>query len=173
MDTDDSTLEEGLSGTTEVVTDETPSSSAGPSANTGSLVTWMDQDDTLRDLWLKNTPPNEIATQLNRSVAAIMTRAARLGLPRRCAPGRKTGQKYEINKARLPVSRPARKATGGARLPDQAGEGTEENTVPRICLMCLRKFPSLGRHNRICPSCKNSHEYASGSRIPDITLGSV
>jgi hypothetical protein len=37
----------------------------------------------------------------------------------------------------------------------------------RLCLMCLTKFQSMGRHNRICPTCKNSAEFESGSRLPD------
>jgi hypothetical protein len=38
----------------------------------------------------------------------------------------------------------------------------------RICLMCLSKFQSLGRHNRNCPTCKNSAEYESANRLPDL-----
>lgn len=143
---------------------------AGGSA---SLVSWLDQDDVLRELWLKNMPPSEIATKLNRSVAAIMTRAARLGLPRRFAPGRKAGQRYELSKTRLPISRAAKKAVdSGDSSSENAGDEKPQFTS-RICLMCLRKFPSAGRHNRICPACKNSHEYISGSRVPDTTFGSI
>lgn len=171
MDTDDPIVEEGLSGAMDGAAVEPVATAA--LGNAGSLVTWMDQDDLLRELWLKNTPPGEISKQLNRSVAAIMTRAARLGLPRRCAPGRKTGQRYEINKSRLPVSRPLRKTVDSAGSSVKDDAVPEDNTTPRICLMCLRKFPSAGRHNRICPSCKNSHEYVAGSRIPDINLSSV
>jgi predicted amidophosphoribosyltransferase len=41
-------------------------------------------------------------------------------------------------------------------------------TSSRICLMCLNKFESLGRQNRICPSCKSSSEYESASALPEL-----
>src|SRR5580704_3379076 len=52
---------------------------------------WQEQDVVLRDLWMQNKTPQQISEALGRSVPAIMTRAVRLGLPRRSAPGRKPG----------------------------------------------------------------------------------
>ena len=122
---------------------------------------WQEQDPVLRDLWLQNKTPQEIADLLGRSVAAIMTRAARLGLPRRSAPGRKPGSR-----------RPPQE--GQARSTPRAGKLMENDTAPqasaRICLMCLRSFQSLGRHNRICSSCKGSSEYESAVSLADINF---
>ncbi|HAX91955.1 MAG TPA: hypothetical protein DCY07_07090 [Rhodospirillaceae bacterium] len=134
---------------------------AGPS--------WLEQDEILRSLWNENKSPDEIAEQLSRSVAAIMTRAARLGLPRRTAPGRKRGYKR---------TDPPRRATAPARrvrVLVPAETETEESyaapqAMPRVCLMCLNKFQSLGRFNRICPSCKGSAEYSTGNSTPDFTF---
>ncbi len=113
---------------------------------------WQEQDAQLRDLWMKKKAPQEISAILGRSTAAIMTRAARLGLPRRLAPGRKPGSKGSPN---------ARKRVDGAQA---AGLPT------RICLMCLRSFPSQGRHNRICSSCKTSTEYSAAVSLSEINL---
>ncbi len=54
---------------------------------------WQEQDGILREMWMRNQSPTAIAEALGRSVPAIMTRAARLGLPRRFAPGRKPGRR--------------------------------------------------------------------------------
>ncbi len=123
---------------------------------------WQDQDKILRDMWLQNNTPQMIAEALNRSIPAIMTRAARLGLPRRSAPGRKPGRRQTENREspfmpqRMP-NRVTREATD-----------TVVTTSPRICLMCLNKFESAGRQNRICPSCKGSSEYESASALPEL-----
>ena len=42
---------------------------------------WLEQDGLLREMWMHNQPPAAIAKALDRSVPAIMTRAARLGVP--------------------------------------------------------------------------------------------
>jgi hypothetical protein len=124
---------------------------------------WQEQDDTLRKMWIANQSPAAIAKALGRSVPAIMTRAARLGLPRRFAPGRKRG-------TRPPETSRGVQTHSTARATVLAAESVEN--VPqlsmRICLMCLNKFQSQGRHNRICSTCKNSAEYESGSRLPDL-----
>lgn len=131
---------------------------------------WQEQDGILRDLWLQNKTPQEIAEDLNRSVAAVMTRAARLGLPRRTAPGRKPGvrrmdggQREEQQTARVPVMR-----TSNA-LPSAAGDLPSQAST-RVCLMCLREFRSMGRHNRICSSCKSSSEYEAAVATSDLHL---
>ncbi|HBM91439.1 MAG TPA: hypothetical protein DD400_06170 [Rhodospirillaceae bacterium] len=137
------------------------------------VLSWQDQDDQLRVLWRENKTPDEISEQLGRSIAAIMTRAARLGLPRRAAPGRKRGYK------RTDTPRRARNMSSSvrARAPRTSvaqGVAAEEekdlNVTARVCLMCLKKFQSQGRHNRICPSCKGSAEYSSGSSTPDFVF---
>jgi hypothetical protein len=132
---------------------------------------WLDQDERLRELWSRNQPPAVIARQLGRSVAAIMTRAARLGLPRRSAPGRKPG----YQRATLPKTSTTESTRGHRHIrrtgTTESVEGQGLQASERICLMCLNKFSSEGRHNRICSSCKGTTEYAAGSSIPDITFG--
>lgn len=137
------------------------------------VVTWQEQDEILRALWQEGKTPEEIAEKLDRSVAAIMTRAARLSLPRRSAPGRKRGYK------RTDAPRRVRKTPAAPRVkisrPSAVKE--EEECVPvvsdagtRVCLMCLNKFQSQGRHNRICPACKGSAEYVTGSSTVDFSF---
>ena len=139
----------------------TPSEKA---AGLSAAPNWQDQDDQLREMWLRNLSPASIADQLGRSVAAIMTRAARLGLPRRSAPGRKPGyRRTEKTEGFERITSRPRMMAGKTG----SNEETSTQIVPRICLMCLNKFPSQGRHNRICPSCKGSAEYNAGSSIPD------
>lgn len=134
------------------------------SASVPAPMNWQDQDDHLREMWLRNQPPAVIAEQLGRSVAAIMTRAARLGLPRRAAPGRKPG--YRRTEGIRGSTGVAVRTRSETNIVGVKGEG-EVQILPRICLMCLNKFPSQGRHNRICPACKGSAEYSAGSSIPD------
>jgi hypothetical protein len=125
---------------------------------------WHEQDVLLRDLWTQNKTPQEIGSVLGRSVAAIMTRAARLGLPRRAAPGRKPGSRRVLQpgEVRVTTPRPSVNKNSDSKNSPQAST--------RICLMCLRPFLSQGRHNRICPSCKNSSEYESAVALSDINL---
>ena len=132
------------------------SSTSGP--------TWQDQDILLRDLWSQNKSPQEISSTLGRSIAAIMTRAARLGLPRRSAPGRKAGSRRPPQNGEVRLSSPRPSSNRRQENTDEA------QTSTRICLMCLRSFPSLGRHNRICPACKNSSEYESAVSLSEINL---
>lgn len=149
------------------VTPGFPGTSDAPGALPGLIgPSWQEQDATLRDLWLQNKTPQEISDVLNRSVAAIMTRAARLGLPRRAAPGRKPGSRRmpdssgEQQHTRVSTPRPAtRVATEGEVVAQPSA---------RICLMCLRSFQSQGRHNRICSSCKGSAEYGAAVSLADI-----
>lgn len=124
---------------------------------------WQEQDGTLRDLWMQNKTPQEISALLERSVAAIMTRAARLGLPRRSAPGRKPGSRrtHDIGgQVRATTPRPAAR-------PHENDEFAPQPSA-RVCLMCLRSFQSQGRHNRICPSCKGSSQYEAAVSLADI-----
>jgi hypothetical protein len=127
---------------------------------------WQEQDGQLRDLWLQNKTPPEISEVLGRSVAAIMTRAARLGLPRRSAPGRKPGSRRMTE---TDSTGQVRTAPRTARYVRESSEAAPQPSA-RVCLMCLRSFQSMGRHNRICPSCKGSSEYASATTIADIHL---
>lgn len=141
-----------------------PPAAAGGTALNISASSWAEQDEVLRTMWLAGEPPPQIAEKLSRSVAAIMTRAARLGLPRRFAPGRKPTARRNFlpqQPRSVPARRPAQE--------EAAADGTENRpTTERICLMCLVKFPSLGAHNRICASCKESNSYLAGSRLPDL-----
>jgi hypothetical protein len=129
---------------------------------------WQEQDQLLRDMWMQNKTPQEISGALNRSIPAIMTRAARLGLPRRSAPGRKPGRRaLEGNNGLLPPeTRRASAPRSSMALPEDA----PVQTSLRVCLMCLSRFESTGRHNRICMSCKHSAEYESASALPDIHI---
>ena len=135
----------------------------------GGQPSWIDQDQVLRELWLGNEKPEKIAEKLGRSVAAIMTRAARLGLPRRAAPGRKPGYKRKEPFRRKKLF-DDRLAGQGGRISNEFAEAPSMQMV-RVCLMCLKRFQSEGRHNRICPSCKGSAEYSAGSSIPDMFKG--
>lgn len=127
---------------------------------------WQEQDTILRDMWLQNQTPQVIAEALNRSVPAIMTRAARLGLPRRSAPGRKPGRR-PLDEKGQPITAAVQRVQN--RVPQTAVQAAPA-TSPRVCLMCLTKFESLGRHNRICPSCKGSSEYDSASALPELHI---
>lgn len=148
-------------------------SEGAPTASANSP-SWQEQDGQLRDMWMQNKTPQDIANALGRSVPAIMTRAARLGLPRRAAPGRKPGRRLMGEKSHdemsslAPVSARPRGASPTAAEKVQVSQSTA-----RVCLMCLSKFESAGRHNRICSSCKNSAEYESASSLPDISIPSV
>jgi hypothetical protein len=128
------------------------------------MPSWTEQDEQLTALWQKGEKPESIAQTLNRSVAAVMTRAARLGLQRRFAPGRKPKKlSYEeMNQANM---------RNMARLSGQM-QTTPSTVSHRICLMCLTRFQSHGRHNRICQSCKDSPEYRSAAGLPDVDVGS-
>jgi len=129
---------------------------------------WMEQDEQLRTFWLEHKTPEEIASALGRSVAAVMTRAARLGLPRRSAPGRKRGYK-RLDSPREKTVRVRAVRTQAAHS-DEAGLDAPSELKMRVCLMCLKKFESQGRHNRICPSCKGSADYTTGSSTPDFVF---
>lgn len=135
-----------------------------PSTSTAS---WQDQDPVLRDLWMKNQTPQQIADVLGRSVPAIMTRAARLGLPRRSAPGRKPGVRRQD---RMMVGGQPGAMTTTARPRLSPAVEAPPQTSLRVCLMCLTKFESAGRHNRICSSCKGSAEYETASSLPELHI---
>jgi hypothetical protein len=127
---------------------------------------WHDQDGILRDMWVRNQTPQAIAEALGRSVPAVMTRAARLGLPRRSAPGRKPGPRPDTENGG--IIRTSTRAAPRPKAESSAEPATQ--TSLRICLMCLKKFESAGRHNRICSTCKSSAEYTMASALPEIPL---
>ena len=131
---------------------------------------WLDQDGILRTMWTENKSPEEISEALGRSIAAIMTRAARLGLPRRAAPGRKRGYKRSEAPRKVAPAGSSRVRVVLPAPPEEEVVYAQPEVKVRICLMCLNKFQSQGRHNRICPSCKGSAEYATGSCTPDFTF---
>lgn len=128
---------------------------------------WQEQDGTLRDMWMQNKTPQEISDVLGRSVPAIMTRAARLGLPRRAAPGRKPGSGATRRFPTPDGQRPPRRS-----IVSDSAPAVVSHAGVRVCLMCLRKFESAGRHNRICAPCKGSSEYAQAATLPDVHLPS-
>ncbi len=139
-----------------------------------AIADWQAQDPILRDLWIKRTP-EEIAVLLGRTVGAIRTRAARLGLPRRAPPGRKPGSRMmreEDLSALHGVPYPSGESEGQVFKPKRIRPAEEKPAIDppvrRICLMCLSEFPSLGRHNRICPSCKESAEYGAATSLAEI-----
>jgi hypothetical protein len=156
--------------TTDLTGTEQPQDTPAPPPKLagGEGPSWQDQDGLLREMWMHNQPPAAIAEALGRSIPAIMTRAARLGLPRRFAPGRKPGRRlFEGTETQTAARNEAQRAKASA--PAEAETGiVATNVSTRVCLMCLGKFQSMGRHNRICPTCKNSAEYESGSRLPDL-----
>ena len=143
---------------------ENPDTGFRNTAPTMGTPSWTEQDEQLTTLWQKGEKPEDIAGVLNRSVAAVMTRAARLGLQRRFAPGRKPKKlSYEeMNQANM---------RNMARLSGQL-QTTPAQLSHRICLMCLNRFQSQGRHNRICSSCKDSPAYRSASGLPDVDVDS-
>lgn len=148
--------------------DQAPQSTATPpppAAIAGDGPSWHEQDGALREMWMRNQTPAAIAEALGRSVPAIMTRAARLGLPRRFSPGRKPGRRPPDAAGTAQVAKT--RSTASTAAIGESAEVTAQIST-RICLMCLDKFQSMGRHNRICPTCKGSAEYESGSRLPDI-----
>ena len=67
------------------------------------------------------------------------------------------------------TARETARSSASAAREAEALENTAQIST-RVCLMCLNKFQSMGRHNRICPTCKNSAEFRSGSRLPDFDL---
>lgn len=144
---------------------ESAESGAVTAAETVGTAGWAVQDDVLRDLWQRGDSPVAIAAALQRSVPAIMTRAARLGLPRRFAPGRKPMREGQEKPPRQQQARARGPVT--VKLPSNPPV-TGQPVVERICLMCLAKFPSMGRHNRICSNCKDSPDYEAGNRLPDL-----
>ena len=128
---------------------------------------WKDQDLLLKKLWFQGETQANIAKILHRSPAAVMTRAARLGLPRRIASGRKFGSKnipsdpsQNANKQRAPYKR-SEKSSDSIKM---------QELTDRVCLMCLRTFASLGKYNRICPDCKESSEYRAATSLAEISI---
>lgn len=133
------------------------------------MPSWSEQDDLLREMWLNGVSAEEMSRELRRSIAAIMTRAVRLGLPRRSMAGRKRGGK---NAPRDP-SKPRKIRAMRRRFTPRYDESTGRVIVDpstRVCLMCLIRFHSDGRHNRICPSCKATVDYAAACATPDVGL---
>lgn len=170
MNTTDDLTEEGRALPPQNDPQQDSSSSVDAQAAPGP--SWQEQDETLRAMWMRKCGPQEIADALGRSIPAIMTRAARLGLPRRSAPGRKPGQQKAVDS-----QSGAARATARQKNDALASRHNADDEIPkyseRICLMCLSRFQSAGRHNRICPSCKNSSEYASASALPDIQYSTL
>ena len=134
------------------------------------VTSWREHDEKLRKMWIQGLSQYDIAKELDRSPAAVMTRAARLGLPRRMSAGRKIGGKNapKSNPNKVPHHKYTYKKSAVKKE-----EQPEIEYIERICLMCLKKFTSEGRFNRICPSCKASSEYHRASSLSEIQLGTI
>ena len=57
---------------------------------------------------------------------------------------------------------PGRREVAGQPQPLAIGPALA--TTRRRCLRCRRWFPSYGLQNRICPACKNSHDWQTANR---------
>lgn len=125
------------------------------------ISSWSHQNGELRRLWEAGSSPEEIATELGRSVAAVMTQAVRIGLQRRVAPGRKPRRIAGSNHLMVAVERPK------VEYVDHLQVLADKRRAQRVCLMCGTHFLSLGPQNRICLKCKDSPEYVAGSRLPE------
>jgi hypothetical protein len=128
--------------------------------------TWGEQDVVLRTMWAGNDSPEAIAEALGRTVSAIMTRAARLGLPRRFSPGRKAIVRNAETQS-VTVRRRSVRSTEPRIMTEMMANGPR---AMRLCLMCVNPFQSHGAHNRICPKCKGSPDYENGNRLSDVEI---
>jgi hypothetical protein len=127
-------------------------------------VSWADQNETLKTMWLGGDTPEAIAAKLERSVSAVMTQAVRLGLQRRLSPGRKP------RPLALPHLHKMVKVPNKQALLDNVCDfqsAMDAKRKMRVCLMCVDKFESAGPHNRICAPCKESSAYMSATRLGD------
>ena len=143
-----------------------PEKAAWQTVGISPTTNWAEQDERLKQLWDQGLTPAKIAEALGRTEAAVMTRAARIGLPRRFAPGRKA---QSPNVARPTVKREARTRSTASftNLAEPVAQ-----IVERVCLMCLTKFPSVGRHNRICNGCKDTNEYRNALEVTEYNVQS-
>jgi len=131
-----------------------------------ATVTWAQQWDDLKVMWVEGVPVDEIAMRLNRTVSAVLTQAVRIGLERRAMPGRKPEGKNQTPRV---VKRPVlvhSNVVSFSRVRSHSGAAVESpvqaNKKPRNCLMCSSAFNSYGSHNRICRRCKDSNCYQAG-----------
>ncbi len=128
-----------------------------------ATVTWAQQWEDLRAMWVEGVPVEEIALRLNRTVSAVQTQAVRIGLERRAPSGRKP---------QVPNKTPRRpvlvhsNVVSIAHVRSYSGavvEASSQNLKkPRNCLMCNTAFNSHGSHNRICTRCKDGACYQGG-----------
>lgn len=74
-------------------------------------------------------PKDQLAGLLGTTICALWQRARQIGITKpRAAPGMRKYSKPKMLKC--------------------------DGVTIRPCLKCLREFPSEGKHNRICASCK-------------------
>lgn len=119
---------------------------------------WTAQQDQLRSMWTSGASLNEMSEALERTPSAILTQAARMGLPRRSHSGRKNTD--NSLKARNVLNFSSSKRV--ARVRDYY-DSEPKATSPRKCLMCRDDFPSTGAGHRICDKCKCTQRYQSSS----------
>ncbi|HCM83566.1 MAG TPA: hypothetical protein DIS76_03260 [Rhodospirillaceae bacterium] len=129
---------------------------------TPAAVTWAEQIDDLRAMWIDGTPTEEIAVRLGRSVSSVLTQVVRIGLPRRASSGRKPRNPEAAAVKKAPV-----RMNVIAFPVRTAGDAAAHNTATavhkaRTCLMCSSSFQSYGSHNRICNRCKDTNSYQAG-----------
>jgi len=132
-----------------------------------AAVTWAQQWDDLKVMWVGGVPVDEIAARLNRTVSAVLTQAARIGLERRAASGRKSqGKNQTPYVKRLRPVLVHSNVVSFSRVRSASGAAVESpvqaNKKPRNCLMCSSAFNSHGSHNRICRRCKDTNCYQAG-----------
>ncbi len=114
---------------------------------------WASQHEELRGLWAAGAALNDMSDALGRTPSAILTQAARLGLPRRSNAGRKNFNGE--NKPRNVLNFSSKRI---ARVRDYY-DSEPKATQARCCLMCKSSFPSTSVGHRICDGCKSTQRY--------------
>lgn len=131
-----------------------------------ATLTWAQQMDDLKAMWLDGVPTDEIAERLGRTRSSVLTQAVRAGLERRAAPGRKPQGTTTPRAPKKPALRVVQ--TNILSFPVRGYSGSVVQTTQpadkksRTCLMCSTSFQSHGSHNRICNRCKDCAGYQAG-----------
>ena len=141
-------------------------------ATSAGILPWADQDDDLQRFWLAGLDVPAISALLGRSPSAVLTRAARLNLPRRTKPGRKSATGAATTMATAKRVAPKIKGFMPSERIRKIVNSNQNNQISkkpvivyesRMCLCCGSSFASEGSHNRICSKCKESQRYRNAS----------